>query len=177
MKRAKTSEAKVQIAKVFDAASAYYLEEHVSPGKVADMELLGAGKDSLGKAALHYCPGGGVGVDTKFEETVDSTVTPSVNCKDGPGGRCDPGGTGYSMDQWAGNGVWAGLTFQMEQPHYYRYHFEASNEKEGFGSCKFVVRAKGDLDGDGTESTFQRRGAASKDGVRGTPMEMDKELE
>lgn len=177
MKRAKTSEAKVQIAKLFDATSAYFLEEHV-PLTKTNLAVLGAkgAKGTLGTQPLHYCPAN-VSKKPGFNKDAKSGLTPKTACSKGPGGRCDPGGTGYAMTDWSENGVWLGLTFQMEQPHYYQYDFTGLNATSGFGQCQFIVKAVGDLDGNGTTSTFQRRGAASKDGIRGSALEMDNELE
>lgn len=177
MKRAKTSEAKVQIAKMFDSASAYFLEEHVA-ASTADLAVLTATGASAGgaTAALHFCP-------TKSgapDGDADSALTPTVKCSTGEGGRCDPGGSGtakYLLTEWTTNGVWAGLSFAMEQPHYYQYQFVGKNASTGYGSCTFHASAEGDLDGDGNNSKFQRRGAANEQGIRGTPLEMKDELE
>lgn len=181
MKRAKTSEAKVQIAKLFDSTSAYFLEEHVGINS-KHLDSLSKAAGTLGDKPLHYCPGDKKG-DVVWAESIDTKLTPANACSAGPGGRCDPGSTKYPMKEWTENGTWKALTFQMEQPHYYHYQFEAENAKSGYGECKFIIRAMGDLDGDGKAvgdagySTFQRRGAASKDGIRGTALEMKNELE
>jgi len=162
MRRSKTAEARVQIAKMFDAASAYFMEEHVSRAEVA---VLGAGGAITGSAP-HRCPNDG-------SKTGHAGVTPplSVDCSKGPGGRCvpvtgEPSGPGeYSMSLWSGNQVWSALNFQQEQPHYFHYDFRWSNGDTDYGDCQFTAQAFGDLDGDQVYSTYERAGAADQNGV------------
>jgi hypothetical protein len=45
-------------------------------------------------------------------------------------------------------------------PHFFHYNFKWKNDPSGRGSCQFTVQAFGDLDGDGTYSTFERSGTA-----------------
>src|ERR1044071_2421768 len=109
MRRSKTSEARIQLAKMFDASSAYFNEEHVERGQV---QTIGQGA-GISLMAPHRCPGptpaGGPAGTTPGLLTVD--------CNQGPGGRCVPGngGTGgYAMTDWTDNPTWNGLNFQME---------------------------------------------------------------
>jgi type IV pilus assembly protein PilA len=175
MNRSKTSEARVQIAKMFDAASAYFDEEHVSR---ADVAIIGAG-GALAELAPHQCPNDG-------SSTGESGVTPplSVDCSKGPGGRCtpvagEPSGPGeYSASAWTDAKVWNALNFQQETPHYFHYNFRWSNQGTGFGSCQFTAQAFGDLDGDGVFSTYERAGAADQNGVNAAAgLYIDRELE
>ncbi len=173
-RRAKTSEARIQIAKMFDGASAYFSDEHlVQPAP----DLIGAA-DVL-NSAPHRCPNNG-----KLKG--ESGITPplSVDCSDGPGGRCVPtvgggGGPGYyDISLWTDNDVWNGLVFQQEQGHYFHYNFIWSNEPEGYGACQFTAQAFGDLDGDGVFSTYERSGAADENGVNGAAgLYIDREVE
>ena len=84
MRRSKTSEARIQIAKIFDAAVAYFNEEHVERGAVG---LIGNG-GAITDQAPHRCP------HQAAEPTGPSEagVTPAIgfNCNLGPGGRCVP---------------------------------------------------------------------------------------
>lgn len=164
LRRAKTSESRVQIAKLFDATVAYYSEEHVGRGSVA---LIGAG-GGLSNLAPHRCPhqsGEATGIS-------EAGMTPSLgtDCNLGPGGRCVPavggGAAGYyDMTAWTDNPVWNSLNFQLEQAHYFHYNFQASNSASGYGQCQFTAQAFADLDNDGTYSTFERAGAADNNGV------------
>jgi len=177
MRRSKTSEARVQIAKLFDAASSYFNEEHVERGEVQLLEQGG----NISDLAPHRCP------HQTGEETgqTEATITPNIglNCNDGPGGRCVPavggGGAGYyDMVEWTNNRVWNALNFQQEQAHFFHYNFRASNAATGFGACQFTAQAFADLDDDATWSTYERAGAADENGVNAAAgLYIDQEVE
>jgi type IV pilus assembly protein PilA len=165
MRRAKTAEAKVQVAKLFDATSSYFKSEHAARGATG---FIGDG-GQVQDMAVHRCPHP-VGQPTGGE----AGLTPAIglNCNTGPGGRCIPavggGASGYyEIDLWNKNPVWNGLNFLQEQGHYFHYNFVAVNEIVGYGRCQFSVQAFGDLDDDGVFSTFERSGAADIQGVNG----------
>jgi prepilin-type N-terminal cleavage/methylation domain-containing protein len=177
MRRSKTSEARVQLAKMFDATSSYFSEEHVERGATG---LIGNGGE-IQDQAPHRCPhptdqpGGG-----------EATMTPALalDCNAGPGGRCVPsvGGAGagyYEIDLWGDNNVWNGLNFQQEQGHYFHYNFVAQNELTGYGACQFTAQAFADLDADLTNfSTYERSGGADQNGVNGAAgLYIDQEVE
>jgi type IV pilus assembly protein PilA len=177
MRRAKTSEAKVQIAKLFDSASAYFAEEHVGRGGVA---LLGAG-GGVADSISHKCPHTGA-----YPGTVDATVTPAlgVDCNLGAGAHCIPGdgsaAGGYDMNAaWNANTIWLALNFQQEQPHFFHYNFVGANDDpDGFGNCQFTAQAFADLDADAIFSTYERSGSADRNGVNGAAgLYIDQELE
>ncbi len=164
MRRSKTSEARVQLAKMFDGASSYFTEEHVDRGAV---EVISAG-GGITDLAPHRCPHQ-TGQETG---TTQSGTTPAIglDCNLGPGGRCVPAVGGgpagyYDMTDWTDNNVWSGLNFQMEQAHFFHYNFNASNSGTGYGQCQFSAQAFADLDGDLTFSTYERSGAADENGV------------
>ncbi|MCA9708916.1 MAG: prepilin-type cleavage/methylation domain-containing protein [Myxococcales bacterium] len=177
MRRSKTSEARVQLAKMFDGASAYFTEEHVDRGEVV---VIGGG-GAITDLAPHRCP------HQSGEETgqTQAAVTPDMgtNCNLGPGGHCIPavGGAGagyYDMGDWTNNAVWSGLNFQMEQAHFFHYNFHASNSGSGYGQCQFSAQAFGDLDDDLTFSTYERSGAADENGVNAAAgLYIDREIE
>jgi type IV pilus assembly protein PilA len=158
MRRSKTSEAKINIAKLFDGTSAFYNSENVERGKVGLLASGGA-KSNL---APHRCPTLAAG------DTTSAVITPALNqnCNAGPGGRCQPALTGgtYNLTEWTNNNVWNSLNMVMEQGHYYHYGFKAKNTGS-YGNCQFTAQAFGDLDDDAIFSTFERAAAASKDGI------------
>lgn len=165
MRRSKTSEARVQISKMFDATSAFFNEEHVERGAT---ELIGAG-GAITDLAPHRCPHP---TDTPAGGAAGNTPGLGIDCNLGPGGRCVPaiGGAGagyYAMTLWTDNPIWNGLNFQQEQGHYFHYNFQATNSTTGFGNCQFTAQAFGDLDDDLTYSTYERSGAADQNGVNG----------
>lgn len=165
LRRSKTSEARVQLAKLFDSTAAYFNEEHVDAGRVA---LIGAG-GALQASAPHRCPHQQA---TPAQGQADLTPVLALNCNDGPGGRCVPavGGAGggfYDINLWGNNDVWNALNFQMEQAHYFHYNYRYSNVVTGYGSCQFTAQAFGNLDNDANYSTYERSGAADQNGVNG----------
>lgn len=61
---------------------------------------------------------------------------------------------------WSSRG-WDPLYFALTEPHYYSYSFQSS----GTGAASvYTARAHGDLDCDGTLSTFEIRGSVDSDG-------------
>lgn len=176
MRRAKTSEARVQLSKMFDATSSYFNEEHVERGQTGLIRDGGAIQDQ----APHRCPHP---ADTPEGGPAGITPGLGLNCNTGPGGRCVPAqnGTGagfYEIDLWGDNNVWNGLNFQQEQGHYFHYNFISSNEETGFGACQFTAQAFADLDNDAILSTYERSGAADQNGVNGAAgLYIDQEVE
>jgi type IV pilus assembly protein PilA len=163
LSRSKTAEARVQLAKMFDSASAYFNEEHVDRGAVG---TIGAGGTIGG--ATHSCPNDG-------RPSGDAGMTPplSVDCSKG----CTPG-VDYEMKLWTDNQVWNGLNFQMEDRHYFHYDFRWNNTADNGGTCKFTAQAFGDLDADKTYSTFERSGAADNMGINAAAgIYIDQEVE
>jgi len=164
MRRSKTSEARIQLAKLFDATSSYYNTEHAERGATNFVGQGGAVQD----LAPHLCP-----YPTGSPTGGEATITPAIgfDCNLGPGGHCVPaaggGGAGYyDIALWNDNPVWNGLNFNMEQGHFFHYNFVAVNTTTGFGTCQFTAQAFGDLDGDtNLFSTFERSGAADQQGV------------
>lgn len=160
IRRTKTGEARLHIAKLFDASASFFASDRVDRGDVG-----GIGQGGTLAQGAHRCPfplgspaGGQAG------------LTPTIPCADGPSGRCvpstSPAGPGYyDFAEWTENQVWFQLDFQQEQAHHYRYNYASQNSNVGYGSCQFTAQAFGDLDGDGLHSTFERPGAADQNGV------------
>jgi len=68
-------------------------------------------------------------------------ATPAISCCASSGGRCMP-----SQGQWQ-DPTWIGLSFSLDDPHYYQYEFISS-------ANEFTARAIGNLDCDAEFSTF-----------------------
>jgi type IV pilus assembly protein PilA len=162
IRRAKTSEARIQLSKMFDSTVAYFQFDHVERG---DVDELGSG-GTVTPSSTHRCPhpanspaGGAAG------------LTPDIDCNTGPGGRCipaanPPGTPGYyDIQLWGNNTTWERLNFQLSQGHHFRYNYVVQNSLSGYGECQFTAQAFGDLDADGEYSTFERSGAADINGV------------
>lgn len=177
MRRSKTSEARVNLAKMFDASSAHFNEEHVDRGAVV---TIGAG-GAISNAATHRCPhppGSNTG------GTAGPTPALALDCNLGPGGHCVPAVGGalpgyYQMSDWSDVPMWNSLNFQMEQAHYFHYRYISLNTTTGYGTCQFTASAFADLDDDDTVfSTYERAGAADVQGVNAAAgLYIDQEVE
>jgi prepilin-type N-terminal cleavage/methylation domain-containing protein len=163
MALAKTSEARVQLAKMFDGTTSYFMSEHAARGSTGFIGQGGQVQD----LATHLCPhpdGSPQGGEAGITPALD------VNCNDGPGGRCIPAKAPakpgyYKIDFWLfGYHIWIKIKFLMETGHFYHYNFIARNETTGYGRCQFTSQAFGDLDDDGVFSTYERSGACDRHG-------------
>lgn len=77
----------------------------------------------------------------------------------------DPAGTWDAVP-------WQALGFRLDAPHYYVYDVQSD------GRTTFTVRAQGDLDGDGTLSTYAITGHVGRDGnITLDEMRVENELE
>lgn len=100
----------------------------------------------------------------------------SVSCHAGDGGRCRPiegeprEGGEYSITAWLEDPIWSALGYQPDRPglgsHRYHYSYEAERVQDG---CRVLVRAIGDLDGDGVLSTHEREVTIAADGSQTIP--------
>lgn len=178
MRRAKTAEAKTQLAKIYDAASSYFKSEHADRGET---KFIGAGAE-VEDMASHRCPHHAASPTTG---EADPQLTPQLgtDCNLGPGGRCIPaaggGGAGYyDIAEWNNNAVWNGLNYMQEQGHYFHYNFKYENNLNGYGACQFTAQAFANLDGDLIYSTYERSGAADINGVNAAiGLYIDQEVE
>jgi type IV pilus assembly protein PilA len=66
------------------------------------------------------------------------------------------------------NTGWPCLKFEMTAPQYYSYRYEADSTSTTMGTS-FVATANGDLNGDGTPSTFRIRGEVLSGRLRVAP--------
>ena len=170
MKRSKTSEPRVQVAKMFDATAAFFYEENLRVSRTD-------GPDA--KDPVHRCPS-----DGRLIGSAGPTPPLSLNCNDGPDGYCvpvrgTPSGPGeYSIELWEKHPVWQEMNMVLEQPHRFHLDFRWNNSEADFGNCQFTAQAFGDLDDDGVFSTFERAGAGDYNGLNGAAgMYIDRELE
>lgn len=174
MRRAKTAEAKTQLAKIFDSTSSYFKSEHADRGAT---QFIGDG-GNVQDMAPHRCPH-----PTDQPAGGEAGITPELatNCNEGPGGRCIPGAGGagyYPIGLWNDNAVWNGLNFMQEQGHYFHYNFVAVNELTGYGRCQFTAQAFADLDDDAIFSTYERSGSGDLQGVNAAiGLYVDQEVE
>ncbi|MBX7083480.1 MAG: hypothetical protein K1X88_30005 [Nannocystaceae bacterium] len=142
MGRAKTAEVRVGLGSLWRGIQS-----------AAGMERLGPD----GNLVLTSCPS-----DGRSEGTTGVTPPLSVDCSKG----CTPG-VEYEATLWRDNPVWSAIGFEPFERH--RFHYEYAWKDDGKGRCDVTLRAHGDLDGDKTYSTFERKGTASVDGLVGDP--------
>lgn len=139
MRRAKASEARIQVAKLFDAVGAMALAH-----------------------PRFQCPSNGDPAGT-----VGPTPPLSFDCNAGPGGRCVPTDAApsvgeYPSSAWTLDPVWSALNYRLDDAHYFHMGYEWTNDETG---CEFTVRAQGDLNGDGNFSLYERSGRVDANGL------------
>jgi prepilin-type N-terminal cleavage/methylation domain-containing protein len=124
-RKAKSTEAIVQLNRIYSASRTYILELHNSAG-----------------SARVLAP--------QFPDA--EGMTPASNCCLSVGQRCAP-----LPSAWA-SPTWLALQFAIDSPHYYRYAYDSTGSTHpGLGST-FTAQAFGDLNCDGTYSTFEMFG-------------------
>jgi type IV pilus assembly protein PilA len=82
--------------------------------------------------------------------------TPANRCCLSQGGKCKPGPAVFADS----GGTWPALNFSVDDPFYFQYQYDSSGSD---ASARFEAYAYGDLDCDGTYSTFMRSGSVMSD--------------
>ena len=142
MRKAKTSEATLNIDRIFEGGVTYFEAEHVAPG-VTSLVL-----QHCLPLGVAYTPSTADPSSSKY----DAAVTPSVWTTGAPGN------------------TWHALDFAMGDNHYYAYQFDnefgsAAAIPSTYTDIAFYANAKGNLDGDTTFSLFQRAVAHTAEGA------------
>lgn len=137
--RDKAQEATDQIDKIYKGAALYYSTPHTDKnGERLPCQF--PRSQGITPVEATCCSTGGLG-------------GPDTNGDD----RCDP-----DPNLWAGD-VWTALNFRISEEHYFTYAFATS----GTGpDAMFTITGHADLDCDGTQSTFRRRGYADPRALR-----------
>lgn len=136
VRRGKTSEALMSLARIYDGAVAYYEAEHSDRnGRVLRKEF----------PRHSGCnPPAGMDCCIRVPEEV-------------PRGK--PVRT--TEQEWGRSLCWRALNFSISDPQYYQYQYR----KQGFEKdSNFTARARGDLNGDGIYSTFELVGSVDAQG-------------
>jgi type IV pilus assembly protein PilA len=156
IKKSKTSEAREHVQKIYTGARQYYMD-NPNPG---------------------FTP-----LPPQFPGAAGATtaVTPVLGDCCAQGGKCAP-----ARAQWeapaADGEIWTALQFSMDDPHYYMYQYATVDPTfTGTNTADFTARAFGDLDCNGTYSTFEMIGKVDQttaDGPSGSAaLSRVKELE
>jgi prepilin-type N-terminal cleavage/methylation domain-containing protein len=124
-RKARTSEALVQVNKIYLSSRTYILEPHAAPG-----------------SSTPLAPG--------FPSS--EAMTPAGSCCVGAVNKCSPFPPDFKTP------TWEALQFSIDDPHYYHYAYTSTGPSIG---STFTAQAFGDLNCDGTYSTFEMAGAWS----------------
>jgi type IV pilus assembly protein PilA len=87
---------------------------------------------------------------------VSAALTPATKCCTNTGGKCKPAPTTFQDTA----GSWAALNFSVDDPYYFQYEYDSAGTD---ASSNFQAYAYGDLDCDGTYSTYMRNGSIMSD--------------
>jgi len=81
-----------------------------------------------------------------------------------------------SVATWSTDANWSAIGFSLDSAHYYQYQSPGITAVAGDATA-FTARAMGNLDGDGTYSTFQRLGSTAGGELQGSNISITNELE
>jgi type IV pilus assembly protein PilA len=124
-RKAKTSEATINIQKMYVSSRSYIMEDVVARGSINPLP-------------------------PQFPDS--APLTPAVSCCAYPGHKCAPNPVQWTLS------TWDQLKFAIDDPHYYQYEYESTGTAGAGPGSRFTARAMGDLDCDGTLSTFEMVG-------------------
>jgi type IV pilus assembly protein PilA len=133
-RKAKTTEAVINVKKMYDGARDYYYEDLNARGS---MSVLRKQFPQSDPGQLPHNPAPALGT-----------------CCASPGHKCAP-----DPSQWV-DPTWQALKFSMDDPHYYSYGWQSAGVDS---TSTFAAQAFGDLDCDTTYSTFEMIGSVQTD--------------
>lgn len=106
-----------------------------------------------------------------YENTQERTsATSFATCSALPTGAPTASKYPASVTMWMNSSDWAALGFVIDRPHYYQYSTEGSNSA-------MTTRAVGNIDGDSTNSTFERSALLNSGEIQGAQIRIVNELE
>lgn len=132
IRRSKTTEATMNLRKMFDSSVSYYTEDHTARGAEAailakQFPVASAGSSPVNTACAAGSP-------QKYNPSVDN------------------GGVGGIWSE----ATWQALNFAINDPFLYQYSYASTGSGATGVDSAFTARANGDLDCNGTLSTFER---------------------
>lgn len=161
----------VAIIGVLSALAIYGVKKYVTNSKTAEArQMLGRiTKDAAAAYAKEQMSGGviaaGTASDISQRLCIAAANTVPASKDNIKGKKYQSAATDWSGDQRTG---WQCLKFGIEGPQYYMYNYWSDSTATSSGS-KFSAVAQGDLNGDGTLSTFQMDGALQSGQVAISP--------
>ncbi len=118
------------------------------------------------------------GQTTYYQASLERGAASFVNAAAFP--SSSPASSKYAANNagWTGDANWSAIGFSLDSGHYYQYSSPGTTGSAG-GSITtgFTARAVGNLDGDGTNSTFERLGNLVAGEIQGTAITITDELE
>jgi type IV pilus assembly protein PilA len=134
-RKAKTSEATVNVKKLYDGARSYWEEELNARGNA------------------------GTPIAKQFPNTANAgAAQPALGvCCGSAGKKCAP-----NPALWT-DASWQAVKFSMDDPHYYSYYYQASNDSAEPKNDFFTAGANGNLNCDAVYSTFEMAGKVQSD--------------
>ncbi|MFO0673247.1 MAG: type II secretion system protein [Polyangiaceae bacterium] len=146
-------------------ANAKTAEARNSLGQISKDAITAYEKEAMAGSILTQGTSTGI-----LRAVCDSASKPVPATKDGIAGKkyqpdTSPG-KDWSLDSSTNKGF-SCLKFSMDQPQYYMYDYQASGVASG--SDAFTATANGDLNGDGTLSTFSIVGAVQNGSLNVAP--------
>ncbi len=159
VKRTKTTEAVMNIRRIFDNSITYYFSDHVT---------------SAGDILTAQFPAGesGPGPDfsTQFTPPIGSCCVGGATS--GRPQKCDP-----AKDNWNAKPAWSALEFRVDDPHWFSYISGWDGDGKSVGAGHYAS-AGADLDCDGNFSVYWRLATIRSDGgITGKPLAVMNELE
>lgn len=82
-------------------------------------------------------------------------ATPVASCCGSPGAKCPGNPSDWDIE------TWRALQFSLDDPHYFRYEYESTGSASAGPGSRFTIRALGDLNCNGDQSTFEMVGVWS----------------
>lgn len=158
----------VAIVGVLAALAIYGVRKYIANAKTAEARnsLGQVGKDTQAAYAREGMSGQvlGLGAVAGASNRLCTSASASI-----PAAKASIAGQKYQSkpSEWAADGATAGkgfacLKFSMNDPQYYMYSY-AQAGTSGANGENFTAKAEGDLNGDGTLSTFQITGKVQQD--------------
>ena len=129
LKKGKASEAQENLQAIFKGAETYYNKEHCPAVGCADV--------------------GGSPITLQLPPSA-AGPTPATTCCGAGVSKCAPNLANWSASPWNADG----LNFSIDKSHYFVYDYQAADFDGTDGAAGFTVTANGDLDCNGTMSTF-----------------------
>ena len=140
IKRSKTTEATTHVQKIYLGARTYWMDRNTAEGTIqADSAQFPTNDGTLA--------GPGIG------PTADTACCAAGGAVE----KCAP-----EAALWDVSAAWKALKFSMDDPHYYAYQYQVTNNAAAGGQdSEFTASARGDLDCDGTFSRFSMYGVVN----------------